>query len=249
MCNKQVRKRGFYWLALGGLGFVLYNMGVLNKILIVEDDEDLRDSLRDFFSEAGYFVRTTDDGVGALRIVNSDELDLVILDLGLPVMSGESVCLEIRKKHPSLPVIILTARDTTPDVINGLNLGADDYVTKPFVMEELLARAKARLRAREGNDKLIVGDLELDNITLEVWRGKKLIQLTPQEFKLLQYLMANRGRVLTRDAILNKVWFYSPEVETRVVDVYVGYLRRKIDGDARKKLIRSVRGFGYVIKE
>ncbi|MBI2267920.1 MAG: response regulator transcription factor [Candidatus Blackburnbacteria bacterium] len=224
-------------------------MGVLNKILIVEDDEDLRDSLRDFFSEAGYFVRTTDDGVGALRIVNSDELDLVILDLGLPVMSGESVCLEIRKKHPSLPVIILTARDTTPDVINGLNLGADDYVTKPFVMEELLARAKARLRAREGNDKLIVGDLELDNITLEVWRGKKLIQLTPQEFKLLQYLMANRGRVLTRDAILNKVWFYSPEVETRVVDVYVGYLRRKIDGDARKKLIRSVRGFGYVIKE
>lgn len=223
---------------------------MVSKILIVEDDHDLQESLRDLFTAEGFFVRTASDGVEALKQINRGELDLVILDLGLPVMSGESVLMDVRKKYPELPVIVLTARDTTPDVIRGLNLGADDYVTKPFVVDELLARAKARLRSTQnGEQKMQIADLELDPTTFEVRRGGRLISLTPQEFKLLQYFMANQGRVLTRDAILNRVWFYSPDVETRVVDVYVGYLRKKIDRGFKKKLLSSVRGFGYVLKE
>src|SRR3989344_1867555 len=211
------------------------------KLLIVEDDKDLRDSLKELFVEAGYFVKTASDGVEALRQINNNQFDLVILDLGLPVMSGESVCLEIRKKYPELRIVILTAKDTIPDVIKGLNLGADDYITKPFVVDELLARVRARLRFRDnGEQKLKVSNLELDNTTFEVNRAGKLIKVTPQEFKILQYLMANKGRVLTRDAILNKVWFYSQDVDTRVVDVYMGYLRKKIDLGQEKKLLHSV---------
>lgn len=224
---------------------------MIHKILIVEDDKDLQDSLKDLLHEDEYFIKVASDGVEALKQISNDDFDLVILDLGLPVMSGESVCMEIKRKHPEVPVIMLTARGTTPDIISGLNMGADDYVTKPFVVEELLARIRARLRSVNGgvDQKLVVADLELDPTTFGVKRGSRLISLTPQEFKLLHYLMSNKGRVLTRDAILNKVWFYSPEVETRVVDVYMGYLRKKIDSDSRKKLLSSVRGFGYVIKE
>lgn len=223
---------------------------MVNKVLIVEDDRELQESLKELFVEAGYFVKTASDGVEALKQLNNNEFDSVILDLNLPIMSGESVCLEIRKKHPDVRVIILTAKDTTPDIISGLNLGADDYVTKPFVVDELLARVKARLRFRNGSDTTLkVADLVLDGSSYEVNRSGKDIKLTPQEFRLLQFLMSNKGRVLTRDSILNKVWLYSQDVETRVVDVYMGYLRKKIDAEANKKLIHSVRGFGYVIKE
>lgn len=223
---------------------------MVHKILIVEDDKDLQESLKELFVEAGYFVKTASDGVEALRQIGNNEFDLVILDLGLPVMSGESVCLEVRRKFPEMRIIILTARDTTPDIISGLNLGADDYITKPFVVDELLARVKARLRFRGNNDqKLKIADLELDSTTYEVRRAGKDLKLTPQEFKLLQFLMSNKGRVLTRDSILNKVWVYSQDVDTRVVDVYMGYLRKKIDKGARKELLHSVRGFGYMIKD
>lgn len=223
---------------------------MVHKILIIEDDKDLQESLKELFVEAGYFVKTASDGVEALRQISNNEFDLVILDLGLPVMSGESVCLEVRRKFPEMRIIILTARDTTPDIISGLNLGADDYITKPFVVDELLARVKARLRFRGNNDqKLKIADLELDSTTYEVRRGGKDLKLTPQEFKLLQYLMSNKGRVLTRDSILNKVWVYSQDVDTRVVDVYMGYLRKKIDRGSKKELLHSVRGFGYMIKE
>jgi DNA-binding response OmpR family regulator len=195
-------------------------------------------------------VQTAEDGIQALQVVKKGEPDLVILDLGLPKMSGESVCLELRKKYPKMPIIILTGRDTTPDVIKGLNLGADDYVTKPFIADELLARIKARLRAISNDDeKLNVGELELDPKSFEVKRGNTIISLTPQEYKLLHYLMLNRGHVLTRDMILNRIWPNSPDVETRVVDVYVGYLRKKIDNGFSKKYIHSVRGFGYTVKE
>lgn len=174
----------------------------------------------------------------------------MVLDLGLPTMSGEAVCLEVRKNYPELPVLILTAKDSVADIVNGLNLGADDYVTKPFVADELMARVKARLRQTNGADsRLRVDDLELDDKTLEVKRAGKPIQLTPQEFKLLQYLMSNKGRILTRDMILNRVWLYSQDIETRVVDVYMGYLRKKIDTGFKKRLLHSVRGFGYMIKD
>jgi len=223
---------------------------MVNTILVVEDDIGLQKYLKELLLDNGYSVQTAADGVQALNSLEKLLPDLVILDLGLPNMSGEAVCMEIRKKYPELPVIILTAKDTTSDIVHGLNLGADDYMTKPFVADELLARIKVRLRAKNGADSVIkVDDLELDNKSLEVRRSGKPIQLTPQEFKLLQYLMSNKGRILTREMILNRVWLYSPDIETRVVDVYMGYLRKKIDSKLSKKLIHSVRGFGYMIKE
>lgn len=223
---------------------------MIKTVLVVEDDAGLQKYLKELFIDNGYAVRIAGDGPEALNLLKKTLPDLVVLDLGLPNMSGESVCLEIRKQYPELPVIILTAKDSISDIVSGLNLGADDYVTKPFVADELLARIKARLRGINGADsKLKVDDLVLDDKTLEVKRGGKLIQLTPQEFKLLQYLMSNKGRILTRDMILNRVWLYSQDIETRVVDVYMGYLRKKIDSDYDKKLLHSVRGFGYMIKE
>lgn len=221
---------------------------MVSKILVVEDDTGIQEFLRELLLDNGYAVETALDGVAGLNLIKKSQPDLVILDLGLPNVAGEAVCIEIRKKYPDLPIVILTAKDDVSDVVKGLNLGADDYITKPFVADELLARIRARLR--HGEDvKLQVGDLEMNNKTFEVKRSGKLIQLSPHEFKLLQYLISNKGRVLTREMILNRVWLYSYEVDTRVVDVYIGYLRKKIDSDYKKKLIHSVRGFGYMIKE
>lgn len=223
---------------------------MVSKILVVEDDLGLQKYLKELFLDNQYSVSAASDGIAALNYINKLPPDLVVLDLGLPNMSGESVVKEVRKKYPNLPVIILTAKDTTENIVEGLSMGADDYMTKPFVADELLARVKARLR-KDGmiDTKLRIADLELDDRTLEVKRGDKFIQLTPQEFKLLEYLMHNKGRVLTRDMILGRVWLYSQDIETRVVDVYMGYLRKKIDGDNPKKLLQSIRGFGYMIKE
>lgn len=224
---------------------------MINTVLVVEDDNGLQKYLKELLLDNGYSVQTASDGIAAINAIKKIVPDLVILDLGLPNMSGETVCLEIRKNYPKLPVLILTAKDTISDIVQGLNLGADDYMTKPFVADELLARIKARLRSQNGGSdlKLKVADLELDSQSLEVKRQGKSIQLTPQEFKLLQYLMSNKGRILTREMILNRVWLYSPDIETRVVDVYMGYLRKKVDSDTEKKLLHSVRGFGYMIKE
>jgi DNA-binding response OmpR family regulator len=217
---------------------------------MVEDDSGVQKYLKELLLDNGYHVQVASDGIMALNMLQKAAPDIVILDLGLPNMSGEAVCMEIRKQYPDLPVIILTAKDSISDIVGGLSLGADDYITKPFVADELLARIKARLRQTDGGDvKLKVADLELDNTNLEVKRAGKDIQLTPQEFKLLQYLMSNKGRILTRDMILNRVWLYSQDIETRVVDVYMGYLRKKIDTGYNKKLLHSVRGFGYLIKE
>ncbi len=221
-----------------------------NNILIVEDDVSLAKYLKELLSENEYSVSTASDGVQALNSIQKMLPDLVLLDLGLPNMTGEAVCIEIRKKYSDLKVIILTAKHEVSDIVQGLDLGADDYMTKPFVADELLARIKARLREQEGNGhKLKIDNLELDTKALTVIRDGKPIQVTPQEFKLLQYLMINKGRILTRDMILNRVWLYSQDIESRVVDVYMGYLRKKIDIDKKKPLLHSVRGFGYMIKE
>lgn len=224
---------------------------MVHTILVVEDDKGLQKYLKELLLDNGYSVKIAGDGITALDMLTKAEPDIVVLDLGLPNMSGEAVCAEIRKKYPDLPILILTAKDSINDIVQGLNLGADDYMTKPFVADELLARIKARLRRKEGGAEAIlqVGDLTLNTKTLEVMRAGKQIQLTPQEFKLLQYLMNNKGRILTREMILNRIWLYSSDIETRVVDVYIGYLRKKIDSNFDKKLLHSVRGFGYVIKE
>ncbi|MBI2196606.1 response regulator transcription factor [Candidatus Daviesbacteria bacterium] len=223
---------------------------MIKTILVVEDDTGLQRYLKELLTENNYSVKIASDGIAALNSISKLPPNLVVLDLGLPNMSGEAVCTEIRKKYPELTVIILTAKDEVSEIVYGLNLGADDYMTKPFQADELLARIKARLRHKNGEEaKLKVADLELNSEKFEVKRAGKTIQLTPQEFKLLQYLMSNKGRILTREMILNRVWLYSSDVETRVVDVYMGYLRKKIDSNLSKKLIHSVRGFGYMIKE
>lgn len=223
---------------------------MVHTILVVEDDKGLQKYLKELLLDNGYVVHTASDGIEALEYFKTSEADLMVLDLGLPNMGGEAVCQEVRKKYKDLPIIILTAKDSITDIVQGLNLGADDYITKPFVADEFLARIKARLRKQGADDAILkVADLELNSKTLEVKRDQKQIQLTPQEFKLLQYLMSNKGRILTREMILSRIWLYSSDVETRVVDVYMGYLRKKIDSHYPKKLLHSVRGFGYVIKE
>jgi len=223
---------------------------MVKLILTIEDDVDLRKFLKELLLDNGYQAIDAADGVKALEIIEDQRPDLVILDLGLANLSGESVLSEIRKKHPDLAVIILTAKKEVEDIVRGFKLGADDYLTKPFKGEELLARIKARLRHLEHDgSKLQVGDLVLHTETFEVKRGDKPISLSHKEYELLQYLMINAGRVLTRDMILQRIWLNVDYIEPRVVDVYIGYLRKKIDIGAEKQLINTVRGFGYVIKE
>ncbi len=223
---------------------------MIYSILIVEDDPGVQKFLKELLLDNGYSIQLASDGIEAIECIQKAQPDLVILDLGLPKVSGEAVVSEIRKNYPELRVIILSAKDTINDVVQGLSLGADDYMTKPFMSDELLARIKARLKRLNGNtQEIVVADLHLNTQTMQVTRGGKEIQLTPQEFKLLQYLMNNKGQILTRQMILNRIWMYSPDIETRVVDVYMGYLRKKIDKNFDKPLLHSVRGFGYVIKE
>lgn len=220
-----------------------------HTMLIVEDDVKLQEYLQGLFIKEGFAVWSAKDTTDALEILNKKVPDLVLLDLGLPNISGETLCREIKESYPDTKVVILTAKDRLDDVVQGFNIGADDYIKKPFQTEELVARIKARLRDNGGNDQVIqAGDLELNLNTMEVKRGGNLITLTPQEFKLLQYLMVNQGRVLTRDMILSRLWGCSSDVESRVVDVYIGYLRKKIDANFSDKLIKSVRGFGYMLK-
>lgn len=223
---------------------------MVTTILVVEDDKGLQKYLKELLLDNGYSVQAAADGVIALELIKKIQPDLVVLDLGLPNMKGEAVCSEIKKKYPQIPIIILTAKDTISDIVQGLNLGADDYMTKPFIADEFIARVKARLREKGSVDaKMRVGSLELSSQTLEVKREGKTIQLTPKEFQLLQYLMSNKGRILTREMILNRIWLYSPDIESRVVDVYMGYLRKKVDSGYPKKLVHSVRGFGYMVKD
>ncbi len=219
-------------------------------IVVIEDDKDLSDYLKELLRENDFVAKTAYNGIDGLKLVETTNPHLVLLDLSLPDMNGEGVCLEIKKHNSTLPVIMLTAKDTINDKVKNLSSGADDYVTKPFIPEELIARIKARLRAsgQEPGATIEIADLTLDTKKMIVTRGKKNIQLTPQEYKLLHYLMSNSGTILTRDMILNRVWFQSPDIETRVVDVYMGYLRKKIDAPFKKTLIHSIRGFGYTIK-
>lgn len=220
------------------------------SILVVEDDKEFQKYLKDLLIKNGYTVQVASKGISAINMVEKLEPDLVILDLNLPDMHGEGVCQEIRKEHPNLPIIMLTAKTATSDKVQGLNLGADDYITKPFIVDEFLARIKVRLRQKNNVESTVkVADLELDSKKVQVKRAEKLISLTPHEFKLLEYLIHNKGVVLTREMILNRIWAYSLNVESRVVDVYMGYLRKKIDTGHQKKLIHCIRGFGYTIRE
>lgn len=219
-------------------------------ILVVEDNKDLHEYLQDLLTENHFTVKIAPDGASALHILSQIEPNVILLDLTLPDISGEGLCVEIRKKYPRVPIIVLTAKDAVADKVHVLSLGVDDYITKPFAGPELVARIQVRLRPTGGdNEPIKVADLTLDPQKISVKRAGKSITLTALEFKLLEYLMRNPGIVLSREMILNRIWMYSPDVESRVVDVYIGYLRKKIDAGNHKKLLHAVRGFGYTLKE
>ncbi|KIO70962.1 MAG: response regulator transcription factor [Caldibacillus thermoamylovorans] len=225
------------------------------SILVVEDEEKIARVLQLELEYEGYNVEKAFDGNEALEKYRSQKWDLILLDVMLPGMSGIELLRKIRNNDPLTPVILLTARGSVADKVSGLDLGANDYVTKPFEMEELLARIRANLRLSliqnetGESDWIKIGDLKVNENSREVIRGNHTIELTPREFDLLLYLMKNRGQVLQREQILDAVWGYDFYGDTNVVDVYIRYLRRKIDADQQLPVIHTVRGVGYMVKE
>jgi heavy metal response regulator len=221
------------------------------RILLVEDDKKVASFIRKGLEEEGYAVDVAADGEAGL-FMSLDRLhDLIILDVMLPKKPGFQVLRELRQAKVATPVLMLTARDTVEDKVQGLDAGADDYLTKPFVFAELLARVRAllRRRAEARSPRLQVANLVLDPATRSVTRGGQPITLTNREFALLEYLMRNAGRVLTRTAITEHVWDYDFDSGTNVIDVYVNYLRKKVDAGHEPKLLHTVRGAGYVLRE
>jgi DNA-binding response OmpR family regulator len=221
-------------------------------ILVVEDQQRLATLLRRVLTEERHAVDVANDGARGVDLAASDTYDLVILDRMLPEMDGLEVCQEMRVSGVQTPVLMLTARGSVEDRVEGLNAGADDYLVKPFAMEELLARVNALLRRRdreiESSTELSVSDLSLDLIRHEVRRGQKVIELTAKEFSLLEYLMRHPGQVLTRTQITDHVWRYDLDALSNVVDTYIHYLRDKIDRGFSRRLIKTVRGVGYKIE-
>ena len=220
------------------------------RILIIEDEGKIAAFLKRGLKEDGYAVDVAADGEQGHFLASTQEYDLIILDLMLPGMDGISLCRKLRSEGNEVKILILSARDKVKEKVLGLDAGADDYLTKPFAFEELLARARALLRKREAGSptKLQVADLSMDLLTHKVMRAGREIELTAKEFSLLEYLMLNAGTVVTRTMIAEHVWDVNFDTFTNVIDVYMSYIRDKIDREFPKKLIRTVRGRGYVIK-
>ncbi|MGU3432079.1 response regulator transcription factor [Actinomycetes bacterium M1A6_2h] len=224
------------------------------RILVTDDDRAVRESLRRSLTFNGYSVDLAVDGLDALQQVAAERPDALVLDVMMPRLDGLEVCRRLRSTGDDLPILVLTARDSVSERVAGLDAGADDYLPKPFALEELLARLRALLRrtAMElGADSqaMTFADLSLDPVTREVTRGERQISLTRTEFSLLEMLLANPRRVLTRSRILEEVWGYDFPTSGNALEVYVGYLRRKTEAEGESRLIHTVRGVGYVLRE
>lgn len=217
--------------------------------MIVEDDRDIARLIGLALEQCGFEVRCAYDGPSGLTAVETFDPAVVILDIMLPKVDGVGVLKRLRGLGNKVQVIMLTARDTTSDKVHSLDLGADDYLTKPFDVEELLARLRVLLRRAGGDEVLRVGDLTINRATREVWRGGREIELTAKEFDLLEFMARNHRRVLSRDLLLSRVWNQDPGGMTNVVDVYVGYLRKKVDASGEPRLIKTVHGVGYALRE
>jgi heavy metal response regulator len=222
------------------------------KILLVEDDKGIARFLKKGLSENGFLVDWVSDGEEGLRSVFQNSYDLIILDILLPKMDGLEMLKELRKRANQTPVVFLTAKDSESDIVHGLNLGADDYLTKPFSFNELLARVHALLRRGKRGDP--PSTLQVANLTLEVeghrvLRGKEKIDLTPKEYALLEFFMRRPGQIITRTMITEKVWDYHFDTSTNIVEVHVSHLRNKIDRSFEPKLLHTVKGVGYVLEE
>ncbi|MBN2623642.1 MAG: response regulator transcription factor [Acidimicrobiales bacterium] len=222
------------------------------RLLVVDDEPNIVELLSTSLRFAGFAVATAMTGADAVKSVERHRPDLVLLDVMLPDVDGFVVLRRLREGRDHLPVLFLTARDANDDKVTGLTLGGDDYVTKPFSLEEVVARIRAVLRRTRGDtgdrpDRLTVADLRLDDESHEVWRGDREVQLSPTEYNLLRYLMVNAGRVLSKSQILDHVWSYDFDGDANIVESYVSYLRRKLD-DGEEPLIHTVRGVGYVLR-
>jgi len=225
------------------------------KILIVEDDRTLLEGLKYSLSREGYTVSTATDGVEALEVAREERPDLIVLDIMLPKLDGLEVCRILRKEGMAIPILMLTAKVEEIDRVVGLELGADDYITKPFSLRELLARIRASLRrvemmqrevSEQPSPKLRLGDLEVDLSRHQVTLSDSILSLSPKEFELLAYLVRNRGLVISRDTLLERIWGYEYEGDTRTVDVHIRWLREKIESDpTNPRRILTVRGVGY----
>jgi len=225
---------------------------ITDTVLVVEDDADLLAVLPRILSGAGYSVRTATDGEDGLNKVLDNPPALAILDVGLPKLSGYELAREFRSRGYQFPVLMLTARVTVDDKVSGLDAGADDYLAKPFEYPELLARVKALLRRSTitaGSSTMRVRDLSVDPVARRVERAGKVIELTQKEYALLEYLVRNAGRIVSRQMISEHVWKHDVDPLTNVVDVYINYLRKKLDEDKHNPLIQTVRGRGYLIKD
>ncbi len=223
---------------------------VAARIVVVDDDEALRHAVRRALRLEGYDVEIVGDGAEALARLMGVRADLVVLDVLMPVLDGVTVCRRLRDSGDLTPVLMLTARDAVSDRVIGLDAGADDYLTKPFALEELLARVRALLRrsSPEHDGSLHVDDLQLDPRTRRVARGGRAVELTRTEFALLELLMRNAGMVLTRDTIRERVWGFDDAYGSNTLDVYVGYLRRKTEAGGEARMIDTVRGVGFVLR-
>lgn len=222
------------------------------KVLLVEDEIKVAAFIKQGLEEIGYEVDMTHDGLKGKKLSHDNHYDLLILDVMLPNKSGLEICSEVRKFNKDVPILMLTALGTTDDKVNGLEAGADDYLVKPFHFKEFLARVKALTRRRKDtteDDTLRIADLEMNLVTKDVKRAGKSIKLTAREFDLLEYFIRNTGRVLNRADIAGTVWDINFDTGTNVVDVYVNYLRNKIDKGFSPKLIHTLVGMGYVLKE
>jgi len=217
-------------------------------VLVIEDDAALGHMIARILVEEGFKAQVEVSGDKGLAAAERDQPDAVILDLSLPRIDGLDVCRRIRASGLNMPVIMLTARDAIPERVRGLDAGADDYLTKPFAIEELLARLRVQLRRGKSAERLQVADLTLQPLTRIVTRAGSEINLTAQEFSLLELLMRHRNQVLTRQRILDHVWGYDAAPASNVVDIYIHYLREKIDRDHARKLIKTVRSVGYTVR-
>ncbi len=220
------------------------------RVVVVDDDEALRNAVRRALRLEGYDVELAADGAEALAHLAGLRADLVVLDVLMPVLDGITVCRRLRESGDRTPILMLTARDAVSDRVAGLDAGADDYLTKPFVLEELLARVRALLRRSYPDHEgcLRVDDLELNPRSRRVTRGDRAVELTRTEFALLELLMRNAGTVLTRDAIRGRVWGFDDSDGSNTLDVYVGYLRRKTEAGGEARMLHTVRGVGFVLR-
>lgn len=220
------------------------------KLLIVEDERRMADLLRKGLMEEGHMVTCASDGAEGLALANAYEFDVIILDIMMPKLSGYELAKRLRVEKIRTPILMLTARDSVPDIVKGLDLGADDYMTKPFSFDELVARLRAvKRRALVGEDThLRVADLVLDPASREVKRGEERVLLTRTEYSLLERLMYRSGKVVSRRSLIESVWGFDRDIEENTLDAFMHLLRNKIDSPGRPKLVHTVRGVGYIIR-